>query len=90
MVYVESSAAGRTRGLAFPELEEIRSESQSLAEISAFITVPATLAERDLAPDRVTVSYVSPETIHLGRDQPTLGRDFRAGRRSPKRTGGGR
>ncbi len=70
MVYVESSAAGRTRGLAFPELEEIRSESQSLAEISAFITVPATLAERDLAPDRVTVSYVSPETTPSG-SRPT-------------------
>jgi predicted permease len=77
MVYIESREAGRSRGLSFPEFDEIRSGAQSLDETSAFITLQATLAETDRAPDRVALSYVSEGFFHLTGAAPILGRDFR-------------
>jgi predicted permease len=76
MAYVESREGARTSGISFAERDEVRRSMHSLDETSAFVTAPATLAEADRAPDRVTVSYVSFDTLHLASVAPILGREF--------------
>ncbi len=76
IAYLESRDGQRDGGLSYGDVEEIRSAAQAFDGLAAFTTAPATLAEDDRAPDRVTSSSMSAEGFDIFDGSPMIGRLF--------------
>src|SRR5687768_5030717 len=55
-------ARNMTRGLAYPEFEDLGRNSRTLASVGAYVTGPTTLLDDGIAPDRVLAASVSAST----------------------------
>ena len=65
----------RSRGLSFPELEDLRTAAQSFSGIAAFVNAQVTVGDEGRAPDRVEGAYLTNvfDVIHT---RPIRGRSF--------------
>jgi predicted permease len=66
------------RAFSYPEYEDLRRDSRAFASVGAYAAMPMTLADEDVAPERVLGVALSAASMDALRVPPVLGRAFAA------------
>ena len=83
VVYVAAEdREGRSRGLAYPEFEELTT-ARSVPALAAFADSPAALRDDTRAAERFRRTFISATAFRMIGQTPMVGRDFLAGEDRP-------
>jgi predicted permease len=75
-VGARSTLSGRTRGLSFSDLQDLRTATRAFDGIGIAEQIPVDLADAEHAAERFVGGYVSANMFPLIGERPILGRDF--------------
>lgn len=67
---------GRPGGVAVEDFQDFRKTQTALEELGAFATISADVAAEGVSPVRYSGAQVTPNTLHILRMRPAIGRDF--------------
>jgi putative ABC transport system permease protein len=64
----------RPRGVSFPDLEDLKTTTQTFSAIAAFVNAPVTIGEEGRAPERVDGAYLTANAFDVIQTLPLAGR----------------
>jgi len=70
------NARGQRSGVSYPEFGDWREQSQTMAELSAYVGANINVSEEGKAPEQYRGSYISANLFRLIGERPVLGRGF--------------